>query len=77
MFVFATVDSEEEEKQEQELERRDTSVSIEDRIDDLDEALEREVRAERNTSHFMHCLGGILKVIIRWYIWLRNKEHPD
>ena len=28
MFVFATVDSEEEEKQEQELERRDTSVSI-------------------------------------------------
>ena len=41
MFVFATVDSEEEEKQEQELERRDTSVSIEDRIDDLEEALER------------------------------------
>ena len=40
MFFFTTAESEEEEE-EKELERRDTSVSIEDRIDELEEALER------------------------------------
>ena len=75
MFFFTTVDSEEEE--EKELERRDTSISIEDRIDELEEALEREMRADKITSHFMHCLGGILKILIRWYIWLKNKDHQD
>ena len=74
MFLFNTSDSEEEE---QEVKRRKTSASIEDKIDDLEEALERAVMADRNTSHFMHCIGGILKVIIRWYIWFKNKEHPD
>ena len=54
MFFFTTADSEEEEE-EKELERRDTSVRIEDRIDELEEALEREMRADRLTSHFMHC----------------------
>ena len=73
MFLFTTSDSEEEE----EVKRRDTSVRIEDKIDDLEEALEREVGADRNTSHFMYCIGGVLKVIIRWYIWLRNEEHSD
>ena len=79
MFFFTTVDSEEgEEEEEKELERRDTSISIENRIDDeLEEALEKEMRADRLTSHFMQCLGGLLKVIIRWYIWLRNKDHQD
>ena len=73
MFLFTTVDSEEgEEEEEKEPERRETSVSIENRKDELEEALEKEMRADRLTSHFMHCLGGILKVIIRWYIWLRN-----
>ena len=76
MFLFTTVDSEEGEEEEKELERRDTSVSIEGRIDELEEALEREMRADRLTSHFIHCLGGILKVITRWYVWLRNKEKP-
>jgi len=75
-FFFTTVDSEEGEEEEKELER-DTSVSIENRIDELEEALEKEMRADRITSHFMHCLGGILKAIIRWYIWLRNKDHQD
>ena len=51
MFFFTTADSEEEE--EKELERRNTSVSIEDRIDELEEALEREMRADRLTSHQM------------------------
>ena len=60
MFFFTTADSEEEE--EQELEKRDTSVSIEDRIDELEEALEKEMRADRLTSHFLHCLGGILRM---------------
>ena len=77
MFFFTTVDSEEGEEEEKELERRDTSISIEDRIDELEEALEKEMRADRLTSHSMHCLGGLLKVIIRWYIWLRNKDHQD
>ena len=78
MFFFTTVDSEEgEEEEEKELERRDTSISIEDRIDELEEALEREMRVDRITSHFMHCLGGILKILIRWYIWLKNKDHQD
>ena len=74
MFFFTTADSEEEEEEKQ-LERRDTS--IEDRIDELEEALEREMRADKITSHFMHCLGGILKILIRWYIWLKNKDHQD
>ena len=77
MFFFTTVDSEEGKEEEKEFERRDTSISIEDRIDELEEALEREMRADRLTSHFMHCLGGLLKVIIRWYIWLKNKDHQD
>ena len=79
MFFFTTVDSEEgeEEEKEKELGRRDTSVCIEDRKDELEEALEGEMRAHRLTCHFIHCLGGILKVIIRCYIWLRNKEHQD
>ena len=62
MFFFSTHDSEEEEEEkEEELKRRDRSISIEDRIDGLEEALEREMKADRLTSHFMHCLGGILK----------------
>ena len=70
MFFFTPADSEEEEE-EKELSRRDTSVSIEDRIDELEEALEKEMKADRLTSHFLHCLGGVLKILIRWYIWLK------
>ena len=53
------------------------SGSIGSKIDDLEETLERKVRADIGTSYFMRCLGGILKSFIRWYIWVRNKEHRD
>ena len=55
------------------------SGSIGSKIDDLEETLERRVRADSNTSNFMRCLGGILKGLIRWYIniWVRNKNHMN
>ena len=53
------------------------SGSIGSKIDDLEEALERRVRADSNTSNFMRCLGGILKALIKLYIWVGNKDHTD
>ena len=53
------------------------SGSIGSKIDDLEETLERRVRADSNTSNFMRCLRGILKALIKWYIWVRKKEHMD
>ena len=53
------------------------SGSIGSKTHDLEETLERRVRADSNTSNFMRCLGGILKALIKWYIWVRNKDHMD
>ena len=56
---------------------RESSSSIGSRIDDLEETLERKLRLDSGTSRFMRCVGGLLKIIITWYVWLTNKEHED
>ena len=56
---------------------RDSSGSIGSRIDDLEEILERKLRVNSGTSRIMRCVGGLLKIILNWYLWLMNKEHKD
>ena len=56
---------------------RESSSSIGSRIDDFEETLERKLRLDSGTSRFMRCVGGLLKIIITWYVWLTNKEHED
>ena len=56
---------------------RENSDSINTKIDDLEETLERKIRADSGTSRFMKCLGGILKLLITWYLWLKNNDHED
>ena len=55
----------------------DSSDSIGSRIDDLEETLERKLRIDSGTSRFMKCVGGLIKIIIKWYLWLKDKEHTD
>jgi len=71
MFFHAPSESEEGE------ESREGSESIGTKIDYLEEAIETEVRASFTTSIFMKCFVGVLKALIKWYIWVRNKEHTD
>ena len=68
MFLPALSESDED---------RENSDSINMKIDDLEETLERKIRADSGTSRFMKCLGGILKLLITWYLWLKNKDHED
>ena len=56
---------------------RESSGSIGSRIDDLEELLERKLRVNRGTSRIMRCVGGLLKIILNWLIWLMNKEHKE
>ena len=56
---------------------RDSSGSIGSRIDDLEETLERKLRVNSGTSRIMRCVGGLLKIILKWYLWLKCKEHED
>ena len=67
MFLFTPYESEEEED----------SVSIGSKIDELEETLERRVRADSTTSKFMQCIGAVLKAFLRWIIRVRNKEHRN
>ena len=55
----------------------DSSDSIGSRIDDLEETLERKLRVDSGTSRFMKCVGGLIKIIVKWYLWLREKDHTD
>ena len=55
----------------------DSSDSIGSRIDDLEETLERKLRLDSGTSRFMKCVGGLIKIIIKWYLWLKDKDHTD
>ena len=61
---------------EQEI-NRESSSSIGSRIDDLEEILERKLRVNSGTSRIMRCVGGLLKIILNWYLWLKGKEHED
>ena len=56
---------------------RTSSSSIGSKIDDLEEILERKLRVNSGTSRIMRCIGGLLKIILNWYLWLMNKEHKD
>ena len=73
MFLFTPYESEEEEEED----KRENSASIGSRIDELEETLERKVRADSTTSNFMQCIGAILKAFLRWIIRVRNKEHRN
>jgi len=73
MFLFTPYESEEEEEED----KRENSASIGSRIDELEETLERKVRADSTTSKFMQCIGAVLKALLRWIIQVRNKEHSD
>ena len=55
----------------------DSSDSIGSRIDDLEETLERKLRVNSGTSRLMRCVGGLIKIVIKWYLWLRDKDHMD
>ena len=55
----------------------DSSDSIGSRIDDLEETLERKLRVNSGTSRLMRCVGGLIKIVIKWYLWLRDKDHTD
>ena len=68
MFLLTPSESDED---------RENSDSINTKIDDLEEILERKIRADSGTSCFMKCLGGILKLLITWYLWLKNKDHEE
>ena len=57
--------------------RTDSSDSIGSRIDDLEETLERKLRVNSGTSRLMRCVGGLIKIVIKWYLWLRDKDHTD
>ena len=61
---------------EQEM-NRESSGSIGSRIDDLEEILERKLRVNSGTSRIMRCVGGLLKIILNWYLWLKGKDHKD
>ena len=55
----------------------DSSDSIGSRKDDLEETLERKLRVNSGTSRLMRCVGGLIKIVIKWYLWLRDKDHTD
>jgi len=55
----------------------DSSDSIGSRIDDLEETLERKLRVNSGTSRLMRCVGGLIKIVIKWYLWLRDKDHME
>ena len=55
----------------------DSTDSIGSRIDDLEETLERKLRVKSGTSRLMRCVGGLIKIVIKWYLWLRDKQHTD
>ena len=69
--------SESTEELEEEEESRETSESIGTKIDDLEETLERKLRLDSASSNYIKCIGGILKILLKWFLWLKNKEHQD
>ena len=66
-----------ESTEELEEESRETSESIGTKIDDLEETLERKLRLDSTSPNYIKCVGGILKILLKWFLWLKNKEHQD
>ena len=75
--MFLPLLSESGEELEEEEESRETSESIGTKIDDLEETLERKLRLDSLSPNYIRCIGGILKMLFRWFLWLKNKEHTD
>ena len=73
MFLTRVFECEEEE----EGDSRETSDSIGSRIDNLEETLERKLQVKSGTSRVMRCVGGLLKILIKWYVWWKNTDHED
>ena len=66
-----------ESTEELEEESRETSESIGTKIDDLEETLERKLRLDNTLPNYIKYVGGILKILLKWFLWLKNKEHQD
>ena len=72
MFLYNISESGKEKE-----ESRESSECMSIKIDDLEETLERKLRVKSGTSRVMRCVGGLLKMLIKWYIWLKNKDNED
>ena len=66
-----------ESTEELEEESRETSESIGTKIDDLEETLERKLRLDSTSPNYIRCIGGILKILLIWFLRLKSKEHTD
>ena len=75
--MFLPMLSESTEELEEEEESRETSESIGTKIDDLEETLERKLRLDSTSPNYIKCIGVILKILLKWFLWLKNKEHQD
>ena len=76
-IMFLPLLSESGEELEEEEESREISASIGTKIDDLEETLERKLRLDSTSPNYIKCIGGILKILLKWFLWLKNKEHQD
>ena len=56
-------------------ESRESSESISSKIDE--DNLERKLRLKSGSWNVLRCFGDILKILIKWYMWFRNKDHKD
>ena len=63
--------------EEEQEESRESSESLSSKKDNLEETLERKLRVNSGMSRVMKCVGGILKFLVKWYMWLKNKDHED
>ena len=75
--MFLPMLSESTEELEEEEESRETSESIGPKIDDLEETMERKLRLDSVSPNYIKYIGGILKILLKWFLWLKNKEHQD
>ena len=75
--MFLPMLSESTEELEEEEESRETREGIGTKINDLEETLERKLRLGSTSPNYIRCIGGILKILLKWFLWLKNKEHTD
>ena len=65
MFLTTLSESEEE------ADSKEGSEKIGSKVDDLEERLERKLWVNSSTSRVMKCVGGILKILIKWDMWVK------
>ena len=49
----------------------ESGVSVGSKIANLEESLKRKIRVNNSTSRVMKCVGGILKILIKWDMWVK------